>query len=421
MTNKTLRFSLSMTFTAVALAGACSGGDEKEGIDESTPAAGTSSSGATGPVVGVDPSGGAQFEPPPSSGGAGSDPDPTPGPDPLECPSIMELGDCGTTSVQAELQPVNVLLVIDKSGSMEDTPPGFDVSKWEALEAALGEALNATSVGVNYGLVLFPDAQVDTIDCGADCCTVPAGASAVNVPIGTGIDSVRDVMLAIGDTGPGGGTPTAAALARALQYFTTGDGAGLSGNNYVLLATDGGPNCDESNVCEAATCTSNMDNVCMIANCCDGAGELCLDDQNVLAQIAALDEAGIPTFVIGIPGTEAYADYLDTFAIAGGVPNPSAPPEYFAVDAADTLADTFTAITSSLIRSCTVPLSEAPPLNDLVNVAVDCEVIPNPDGIGWEIPADDPETLVIKGNACTFIESEGAQRIDVVYGCPTIR
>ena len=54
-------------------------------------------------------------------------------------------------------------------------------------------------------------------------------------------------------------------------------------------------------------------------------------------------------------------------------------------------------------------------------MAVDCEVIPSQDGAGWEIPADDPTHLILKGNACTYIETEGAERVDVVYGCPMIR
>jgi hypothetical protein len=306
---------------------------------------------------------------------------------------------------------------------MEDKPSGFDVAKWDALELALASALASGARNINYGLLLFPDQEI-AIDCTEGCCAVPSGASAINVPIEAATGNVRAVLEVINDTSPGGGTPTAAALGRALAYFTTGAGAELEGKSYVLLATDGGPNCDDSNVCEADTCTSNMDGTCMLDNCCTGAGEICLDDQNVLQQIAALREADVGTFVVGIPGTEAYASYLDEFATTGGLPNPDSPPQYFAVDAAggaDALTETFTAITSSLIRSCTIPLAEAPPNNNLVNVAVDCEIVPSEDGAAWEIPEDAPDTVVIKGQVCTFIESEGVRRVDVVYGCQTLR
>jgi hypothetical protein len=128
--------------------------------------------------------------------------------------------------------------------------------------------------------------------------------------------------------------------------------------------------------------------------------------------------------VVGIPGTEAYASYLDDFATAGGITSPDDTHKYYAVEATggvEALAQTFTDITTHLVRSCEVDLSEEPPNLDLVNVAVDCEVVPWEEGAGWEIPADDATTLLLKGNACNYVESEGAGRVDVVYGCPTLR
>ena len=41
--------------------------------------------------------------------------------------------------------------------------------------------------------------------------------------------------------------------ARAYDYFTTGAGKSLSGDRFVLLATDGGPNCNPSLTCTTAT------------------------------------------------------------------------------------------------------------------------------------------------------------------------
>ena len=85
----------------------------------------------------------------------------------------------------------------------------------------------------------------------------------------------------------------------------------------------------------------------------------CLDDASVVAQIEALyAEAGIPTFVIGIPGTEVYASYLDTFAVAGGATDPDG--SYYAVEATggvEALAQTFTDITTHLVRGCEIELA----------------------------------------------------------------
>jgi hypothetical protein len=418
--SKTLRVALASSIVSLLVAAGCSGESENQGLSDPGPSAGGGGSQSGPPVVVAD-------------GGEADmtiDPPPVVEPDPeaLDCSALEELGDCGGESVEAEIEPANILLVIDKSGSMDDTPEGFDVNKWTALYDALGEALNADTTNVNFGLLLYPDRAID-LSCTSGCCEVPAGADAVNVAVAPSSSSVRDIMLTLEDTEPGGGTPTAAALTQALEYFTSGAGADLDGDRYVLLATDGGPNCNaELGSCEAATCTSNMDGQCMIDNCCKAeipnAGELCLDDAAVLAAIAALKEAGIATFVVGIPGTEAYASYLDTFAEAGGVPDPNAPPSYYAVAASggvDALTDTFTAITSSLIRTCTVPLAEAPPDPEKVNVAIDCEVVLQEDGTTWDLPDDAPDTVVFQGETCEWIETHGARRIDVVYGCMTLR
>src|SRR5687768_17347403 len=111
--NKTLRLSLSVTLTTFAVAGGCSEGEEKGGLSDPPPNsnAGTTS---TGPNVTVDAGDMDAFEPPPTGeAGAGSVPDPST----LMCDGLEELGDCGTTTVEAQIEPINLLLVIDKSGS----------------------------------------------------------------------------------------------------------------------------------------------------------------------------------------------------------------------------------------------------------------------------------------------------------------
>ncbi len=408
----------TLLISAILIAASCSEGDKSD----PHPAFGGGSAGTAG-GIGVGDAG--------ADTGAGGDATGAGGGDgtmaPPGCTELVGLGDCGVTSMEAEYRVANIMLVIDKSKSMVDQPTGFDLDKWEALKAALDESLTNVAGEVNFGLILYPyslNEPIPTDACTGDiCCEVPPDVSAVNVGIDPSTDTVPAILDALDGTEPSGGTPTAAALESAYEYFVNGDGATLGGDRYVLLATDGGPNCNADNSCNGDTCTPNLDDQCSIDNCCSGNnGLFCLDDQSVVAQIEALYEAGIPTFVIGIPGTEVYASYLDTFATAGGEEAPGG--GYYAVDAmggVEALAQTFTDITTHLVRSCDIELATQPPNLDLVNVAVDCEVIPSQDGAGWEIPADDPTHLILKGNACTYIETEGAERVDVVYGCPMIR
>jgi von Willebrand factor type A domain len=348
---------------------------------------------------------------------------------PQACDSLVGLGECGNTTIAADIRTVNILLVIDKSGSMTDEPAGFEVNKWSAVKTALGRALGAVSGDVNLGLLLFPYSTVTQIPlvCHSDCCEVPEAGSAVNVDIDAGDRALPTILDALDATSPGGGTPTAAALARANDYFKTGAGAALHGNNYVLLATDGGPNCNSNNSCGADRCTTNLDQQCDSGNCCKTASEACLDDAAVTQQIQALKGSGVRTFVVGIPGTENYSTYLDTFAQAGGATNPDAPPGYYAVSAAggvQGLVDVFAGITTQLVHSCTLALASNPPKLDEVNVAVDCQLLSpsSKDGSSWSIDkTTDPYNVVLAGPVCEQLKGSGARRVDVVYGCPTVR
>jgi hypothetical protein len=329
---------------------------------------------------------------------------------------------CGTSPFEATQRQVNVLLVIDKSGSMADTPEGFSDDKWTATKAALRTALDRSKSVLAFGLELFPVPRE---------CEMPEG-SEMDVTVHAGSTSVPKIMDRLNKVLPGGGTPTARALERALEYFTAGEGAALEGDRYVLLATDGGPNCNQVSDCEVDECTVNLDGQCpeQVTNCCDpaeageGSQVGCLDEAGTLEEIEALAAAGIPTFVVGIPGSEEYAASLDRMAEAGGAVNPGAPPSYFAVSASGgvgALAEVLTSITTKLITTCRFQLESDPPELERLNVEVDGETVPQAGADGWEIDiSTSPPTIEVKGATCETIQIEGAEKVRVVYGCPTI-
>ena len=178
-----------------------------------------------------------------------------------------------------------------------------------------------------------------------------------------------------------------------------------------MLATDGGPNCNPTaRSCDAGHCTVNLDGKCGVAaSCCDEAQlpQLCLDDQSVITEVTKLKNANIPTFVIGIPGTEAYAGFLDPIADAGGKPDPAGPRRFYQVSAMGGVAglvDVFREITTQLVRSCEIQLGRNPPDITKVNVALDCELVPqNPGDAGsnWHIDqSTDPNKLIFEGRTC---------------------
>ncbi len=333
--------------------------------------------------------------------------------------------DCGREVLGSDKETVNILLVVDKSASMNRTPAGFEQNKWESMKLALAESLGAEQDHLVIGLEFFPFSAGAAE--GETQCLLPAG-SELNVEVGPASSTLEAIGQAFEDSLPDGGTPTAAALARALDYFTTGAGASLQGKSYVLLATDGGPNCNSEHAgCEADTCTLNLDGLCPdgVDNCCadnlpDGPAN-CIDDDPTVAAVAALAAEDIPTFVVGIPGSEQYAGVLDAMAEAGGVPASGADAKYFAVDdsGVDGLIDVFDQITTSLVTECRLQL-ESDRDTSRINIEVDGELVPQEDN--WTVDTTtDPPTVELLGSLCEQIETEGAESVTITFGCPTVK
>jgi hypothetical protein len=396
---------------------------EKKAADDGTGGS-VFNTGGSGPIL----SGGASSQGGASVGGAPSTSE-------SACPGLLEKFQqnpadvCSTSELAAQYNSINMLIVLDKSGSMKDIASGESKTKWAGAIDALKAALDPTETLVSYGFMLYPYST----PVAATSCELPDGAAAVNIPVAPASESVPAINDLMANTAPGGGTPTAAALAAAYDYYTKGAGVGLTGQKYVLLVTDGGPNCDPNITCGPDTCTANLDKSGScgtgVANCCDPSlstakldtRTLCLDDAQVISQLDALRAADINTFLIGIPGTEAYADYLDTFAEAGGKAVVGKDRKYYNVKNEQGLVDAFKTITTFLVHDCVVPLKEAPPDLNKVNVAVDCVELPQKtgDAVNWEWQPD-ITSIVIKGTKCDVIQNVGVKRIDVVNGCATI-
>jgi hypothetical protein len=409
----------SLVGSALILASACSGNSNDDGDssglgEQGGDAASGGASGASGGLGGALPVGGTSGSGGASTGMAG------------------EGGGCGKTDLAAEPPAVSVLVLVDKSSSMNVTPTGFTEDKWTALGSALGQALDAAAASVAFGLDFYPFGDDRDPMAPLDYCEMPT-TSEILVPIGPGTTTVPLIDEALSAYQPAGATPTAAALARALDYFTAGAGADIAGDRYVLLATDGGPNCNSELECDIDACTLNMDGLnCGGQNCCDASldadGPLsCLDEDETVLAVAALADAGVRTFVVGIPGTSAYGATLDAMAVAGLAENPAAPPSYYRVESmggTEGLAEVLTRITRGVIRSCRLQLTSTPSDPDyegLLNVEIDGQDVPQMGDDGWVVDrTTDPPTIVLKGATCALIETQGAEQVSITYGCPTV-
>ena len=183
-------------------------------------------------------------------------------------------------------------------------------------------------------------------------------------------------------------------------------------------------------------CTLNIDGIpgCVqdslseSDNCCQLRVDGCLDSNATLAAIQDLRSIGVDTFVVGIPGSEKYADNLTSFARAGGqAAVVNGEETYYAVSATggvEEMTAVFREITERLVTSCEVQLETVPEAVNEINVAVDCVIVnrvSDPAESGWWLDdSTSPPTVVLTGDQCNRIIDEGVDRIDVILGCASI-
>ncbi len=199
-----------------------------------------------------------------------------------------------------------LFIVQDKSGSMNFAPDGTTASasnpsKWSTAQQVVPNLATQFSNRFRFGVAMFPGATT-TFNCTTG--SVVQGVSS----------SPSGVATAYSAAVAGGGTPTAQSLLMTKSYLL---GLGLSTPAYVLLITDGLPNCDlglDPNSCTATTpgCANN--------SCGLGAKD-CLDDNATVSAAASLWAAGIKVFVVGFDTNFTAGNnkaVLDAIASAGG-------------------------------------------------------------------------------------------------------
>lgn len=280
---------------------------------------------------------------------------------------------CGSELFGSEAVPPNVLIVLDRSNSMETDIGGG--TKWNIARDAIEEVTQAYADQVRFGLMLFPGTD-QPCDNGAEC---TAGAvfvdPAPNTPgeINPFLDGASTCMF---------GTPIAENLDSLVDY------AGLEDPdrpNYILLVTDG-----------MATCEDPVPSVTTLRN----------------------EDPEIRTFVVGFGG-DVDPDQLTAMAMEGGTALPGDPAYYQADDAAG-LGAAFEDIAANVL-SCEFVLDEVPPDLEDLYAFLDMLLIDRDTTHmdGWDY---DPATnrITFYGPACEAIQSGDVEEVSIVFGCPEL-
>lgn len=205
--------------------------------------------------------------------------------------SIYEDLSCGAPSCsgdasRAAVKPVNMMFVVDRSGSM-------DGARWQATIGALKSFyFDPNSAGIGVALRFFPE-DVPTAGCNDTACSAEACADP-RVPLGelttdfAPADSQEEALFsALDSSSPGGSTPMHPALNGALSWAVEQQQAMPAEQFVVVLVTDGEPNgCNES-VSDIAGLAAN-----------------------------AYDTYGVRTYTVGIQGVSTTT--IESIAAAGG-------------------------------------------------------------------------------------------------------
>jgi von Willebrand factor type A domain len=307
-------------------------------------------------------------------------------------------------SLQAS-EPAEVYLVIDGSGSMLEPGATPGMTRWDELVAAMDTALTMFAGSIRFGVLIFPS---------DDTCATQGPLVSI------ALNNRDEILYHLNNTIPSGGTPTAAALRNAAASLSDFGTAGSP--KFIILATDGGPNCnytlDADPVCSCSSaadsnyCCTNFPGSCFF-------GYNCLDDANTINVISDMHSiSGIDTFVIGLAGTDQYIGLLNSMAVAGGKPQIGGSSDYYPAESETELVNALNTIAVSVI-SCVIDLEEPPDFPDLVNVYMDGTEV-NRDGIkadGWDYTDSSLTAIELYGPPCDLLRDGDQHSLTATFAC----
>lgn len=301
---------------------------------------------------------------------------------------------------------VDLMLVIDRSSSMAYNIDGTSLRpprKWDDLDDALAATLPGIQSTVNIGAYAFPERFQGTLDhpCHID----------TTIDLLPGPNQAGDVLAIFTNTDPYGNTPTDAAIQLVGDMLV--QRVSRTHTEVMVLATDGGPNCNGA--LDPTTCS------CVDPSAPPCIPDECLDDVRTATTIASYAARGVPTYVIGLDSATLPDERtaLSEMARAGGRPN-AAPgqPAYYSVQHVDEVSAAFASITRS-IAQCALATPSRPSDPNAIEVQIDGVRVPrdptHENGWDWNDPSFGQ--IMLFGPACDRLANPAANAEAIVQSC----
>jgi hypothetical protein len=321
-----------------------------------------------------------------------------------------ETRNCGLTAYDVTIRPADVLLLLDRSDSMNKHEiTGLDgqmVTRTQAAKDAVNTIIQQTEKTIAWGLKMFPEGS-------AEYCVVTPDTVDVEPKL-SNYAAISQKIVA--DNFDGDGTPTAAAVTAGANYLK--NVVKDTNPKYLILATDGEPSRDDQNQC---------------------TGSWAIPDVKTAA-VNAVDAAakdGIKTYLIGVNTTSSSNVIFNQIVQAGLTPDPPIPAgeditstkntsqHYYSADDASTLLSALGKITGK-VSDCRFSLGKNPPLvpdNVVVKVtdSSGTRVRVPVDRIhsnGWDYTGPDQLTIQVYGSWCDKVKAPIANnQVSIIFGC----
>jgi hypothetical protein len=278
----------------------------------------------------------------------------------------------------------DILIVLDRSLSMK--PEDGSVNRWDPSVSAIKEITSQLESRVAFGLMTFSGGG----NGGGGGGNLSCAAGRVNVDVAE--NTAGEIAQALDNIRPAGATPTAVTMAAARDYMQNLQGGpdDRPAPKYVLLVTDGAPNCTNGQPPQGGSASA------------PGSQEPAQVDATVAA-IEEMASRGFRTYVLGYDtqNDAALRDALDRMARAGGTGDRAHRP----VGDEASLVSTFQSITGNVL-SCEFVLDEPVLDKSYVKVLFDGKQLNVDDANGWSLSGDG-RTVTLQGRSCASAKQEG--------------
>lgn len=332
---------------------------------------------------------------------------------------------CASQTSETQRAPMNLLILLDRSGSMGERPGGGSSSptKWESARSAVLRLIDGLDAEARVGLTFFPARSNADSESGY---TTPAVAIAPLGPPGSAQrENLRNTLMA---TSPTGATPMACAEMGSVQHYQSM--FAMDGTRNIVLITDGVPT-DE---CSGSTedCLSYFPDTAAVSACFDRQSEMSKLRVLATASRGASSTPPIRTYAIGT--TDADERFLSQVAVNGGTPRAagceSSNSCHYSLGSSTFEMDLNRALDDIRGRAatCEFRIMIDPTMADpgLVNVRFTPSggterIVPRDTSHtdGWDY-SPDMRSIILYGPVCDQVRADSGGRVVILYGCPTI-